>query len=55
MRMLQKLLFLYADDQAEEIKLLKCKLQECISRIEALEAAVLQNLYVMENSTYNNE
>lgn len=39
---------------------MKCKLQECISRIETLEAAVLQNSlnpcsYVMENSTYNNE
>ena len=60
MRMLQKLLFLYADEQAEEIKLLKCKLQECISHIETIEAAVLQNSlnpnsYVMENSTYNNE
>ena len=57
LRMLQKLLFLYTDDQAEEIKLLKCKLQECIGRIEALEAAVLlnHNSYVMENSTYNNE
>ena len=58
MNVIAKVAFLHANDQAEEMKLLKYKLQECISCIEALEAVVLQNSYnhssyVIENSKYN--
>ena len=49
--------FSSTDDQREEINLIKRKMEECIARIEALEAANLRNSYarhsyVPENNTY---